>query len=522
MKEETPVAFARISPRVVALPDGTSLEIGRERTRSRRLPVRTSLFSRSFFAAAFSAVTAAAIPAGAEPAAEAGTAAPLIGPPTAGGLTADEVSRRAAATSRDVEARGEERRAAEAGVDQAVAAYVPRLSGLGRYTRLSSLDEPTLGNVVVTGAPGPIAAGTQLLAVPLTFPVIVDQYAAQSTLQIPLSDYALRLPQLHAAARGNARAAALVEQASRLRAATDGKIVFYSWARARLQIGVAERAVAQARGHLKDAQAARETGSASKADVLRVEAQVASAELLLARAQAATAVLDQQLRTVMHDPGAQPYAIGEDLRAPPDPAGVAPALATPEDTLVREAVARRPETRALAESAAATRKQAWAVRAAGLPRLDAVGNATYARPNARVFPLKDEFRGTWDVSLQLSWAPTDLFATEASHSATMARSRQLDAQRAGAADAIRVEIAQAVQAVREAEASLRTSERGLAAAEESYRVRRVLFQNGRATSVELTDAETEFSRAQLEAIGARVDRRIAEARLVHAVGQDAR
>jgi outer membrane protein TolC len=51
-------------------------------------------------------------------------------------------------------------------------------------------------------------------------------------------------------------------------------------------------------------------------------------------------------------------------------------------------------------------------------------------------------------------------------------------------------------------------------------VRRALFQNGRATSVELTDAETERSRAQLEAISARVDRRIAEARLTHALGRD--
>ena len=67
---------------------------------------------------------------------------------------------------------------------------------------------------------------------------------------------------------------------------------------------------------------------------------------------------------------------------------------------------------------------------------------------------------------------------------------------------------------------MRTSERGLAAAEESYRVRRALFQNGRSTSVELTDAETERSRAQLESISARLDHRIAQVRLVHAVGDD--
>ena len=45
--------------------------------------------------------------------------------------------------------------------------------------------------------------------------------------------------------------------------------------------------------------------------------------------------------------------------------------------------------------------------------------------------------------------------------------------------------------------------------------------NGRATSVELTDAETDLTRARLDAINARIDLRIARVRLVHAVGRDA-
>ena len=79
---------------------------------------------------------------------------------------------------------------------------------------------------------------------------------------------------------------------------------------------------------------------------------------------------------------------------------------------------------------------------------------------------------------------------------------------------------QARQSLLEAEAAIASASRGLAAAEESYRVRRALFQNGRATSVELTDAETERSRAQLEAIGTRIDQRIATARLRHALGRN--
>ncbi len=63
--------------------------------------------------------------------------------------------------------------------------------------------------------------------------------------------------------------------------------------------------------------------------------------------------------------------------------------------------------------------------------------------------------------------------------------------------------------------------RGLSAAEEGYRVRRLLFLAGRATSVELTDAETELTRARQSALDARVDQRVSRERFQHAVGRDA-
>jgi outer membrane protein TolC len=51
-------------------------------------------------------------------------------------------------------------------------------------------------------------------------------------------------------------------------------------------------------------------------------------------------------------------------------------------------------------------------------------------------------------------------------------------------------------------------------------VRTLLFQNGRATSVELTDAETELTRARLDLVGSRVGLRVARVDLNHAVGLD--
>jgi outer membrane protein TolC len=51
-------------------------------------------------------------------------------------------------------------------------------------------------------------------------------------------------------------------------------------------------------------------------------------------------------------------------------------------------------------------------------------------------------------------------------------------------------------------------------------VRRELFRNGRATSVELTDAEVQWTEAQLDVVSARVDQRVAQVKLLHATGDD--
>ncbi len=472
---------------------------------------------------------AAQAPTTVEPSARAGTPAgtaeapSLFAPPTPGGLTAAEVARQAAATSNEARADSEAKAAAQAGVSQAKAAFVPRLSGVARIQRLSPIDQPVLGNLVGVpeGVPtGPIPAGTPLVSFPFTFPVINNYYVTQATLSLPVSDYLYRLPKLHSAAKANARSAALLEQATRVRVATDARVAYYTWVRARMQADVAGRNLVQAQGHLKDVTAASASGAASKADVLAVESQVATAELLLTRARSAVTITEQNLRIIMHDTSGRSFSVGEDVSEPAPLGDLQEATQRPLSTLVQEAMERRLEPRALLEGAASNRAQGSAQRAAGLPRLDAVANGYYSRPNTRIFPLEDKFRTSWDASVQLSWAPTDIFGTEAGRSASLARARELEAERAQLADGIEQEVTQARQSLLESEVAIASASRGLAAAEESYRVRRALFQNGRATSVELTDAETERSRAQLEAIATRIDQRISAARLRHALGRD--
>lgn len=431
------------------------------------------------------------------------------------GLTSEDAARRAVSSSYDIRAGRDDVAASEAAVTSAKVGYIPKLEGVARYTRLSDIGTQTLGSIVAAPsgpADGPLAPGTQLVNVPLSFPSLVNSYTFTAQLVIPLSDYFLRVPQSVGAAQNAESATEHNLKATTNNIDTNARSAYFSWVRAKLQVAVAQAAVETAQGHIDDVQKAFNVGSASKADVLRVQSSLAQAQLNLVRAQNASELTEVQLRTLLHDDGHTALAIGEDVLAD------MPVADEDLEQLTRRAFENRPELAVLVDTAEATRGRAKVERAAYFPRVDLVGNVTYANPNARFFPQKDQFDGTWDVSAQLSWTPTDIFGTSSAVRETEARAAQIESQRLAAADGVRIEVVSAWQAVKEARQSIETTTSALGTAEEAYRVRRALFQNGRATSLELTDSELDLTRARLDAINARIDLRVAKATLVRAVG----
>lgn len=432
-------------------------------------------------------------------------------------LSEAEVARRAAATSFDVSAERAELSAAIAEVDRARAAYVPKVTLTARYTRLSDPGDSAAGSIVAApgAAPGPIAPGTPLVNVPLSFETLQNQYLLQASLLIPVSDYFLRVNPGHDAAKHGASAARASVEATRRQAATDARIAYWSWVRAKLGVTVAEQALTQSQAHLEDAKIARNVGNASLADVLRVEAQVAKSEQLLEASKNLHGVSQERVRVALHDRSRGSYQVGDDIQAP-----LAPVSAQSLESLVSRAVSRRPELASLRASERAQKRAASVDRAAYLPRFDLFANAYYGNPAQRSFPQRDEFKSSWDAGAQLTWVLSDVPGAAAGASAAESRARAVTARRRAAEDRIRVEVAKALGDAREADVSVRTTARALASAEEGYRVRRVLFQNGKATSVELLDAETALTSARFDAIDARIAARVARARLAYAVGDD--
>lgn len=448
----------------------------------------------------------------------------MIGKP--GGLTSAEVARRAGKTSFTVEARRKEAEAAEAEVDKALVDIAPRLTLSARYTRLSPIDQPAFGgdsgSLVATTAPaGPLPPGAPLIGLPadsFSFPVILNQYALQASLNVPISDYVFRTARSVKGAKRTKRAAELQVRAARLDEEANARLAYYTWVRAKLQTAVTAQSVQQTRAQLVSVKRAFAAERASKADVLSIESVVASAELTHVRAQSQVTIAEEQLRTVMHDDSARSYQIGENVLVPP----AGSAEKAPLRKLYAEAWRQRLELRAFDISASALDDQKAVVSAGAIPRLDAFGNVYYANPNQRIVPQEEKWTATWDVGLSLTWTPNDLGISSADTRGIEAQRAQLLAEKAALKDALRREITEAKQGMVEAKLSVTTAERGLKASRAAYDTRRKLFEYGRATSVEVIEAETSLLRARLELINAKVAVHAAKVRLDHALGRDVR
>lgn len=434
-----------------------------------------------------------------------------------GGLTATAVALRAAATSHDLMAERREVDSARSSVDAATVQFAPKLTFSGSYTRFSEIVTPIIGNVAFapTSAAGPLPAGALLVGVPLALTTPVNQATLQAALVVPVSDYLLKISQSHAAAVHAQRAAEMNARALDLKIRADAKLAYYAWARVRLSVTVSEEGLDQVRVHLRDAQSLFRHGAASSADVARVESQVATNERLVADAKSLERVGLEQLQTVMHEHETPSWEIGEDF------ARALPAdESTDLDALLDEAVHARPEVRALIETEGSIAQQRAVARAGIFPSLDAIGTVTTADPNERYIPNQDRFDTTWTAGLKLLWSPNESWTAAAHGRELAARTEEVAQRRASVMDGLRLEVSRAIQGWTDAWVAVETSVRSLAAAEESYRERRSLYLNQRATTAELLDAELDLLRARLDDVNALLDQRVAKVRLRHATGRD--
>jgi outer membrane protein TolC len=447
--------------------------------------------------------------------------------PTEGGLTAVQAGDRAAETSYSAKAQLQALRSAAARVDEALAAFLPRLTGIAAYTRLSPITPPSFSTLITppTAATLPstctltngCVAALQVIGKEFSsaaFPVYVDNGLLQATLVVPISDYFLRINHNYTAATRSRDAARYDAEAAKAAAAADGRAAFYAWLGSRGSLIVAAQALADQKSHYVQAKHLFEAGQASKSDELRARTNVAGAEQLVAHAKNLSDLAEKQLRIAMHARDDEVLTPGESLEVNPV------AVASELRPFIDEGIGARLEVKSIDANAEAARQQAKAAFASQLPVVSGGADAIYSNPNARLFPPAQEWYATWDVGVRVTWSPNDTWMGGSNVTDLKARAAELDAQKGALRDRVELEVTQAYNNARESDVSLESAKTELESAEEAYRVTKELFSNGRATSTTLTDSETELTRARLDLLTARVNARTARVRLDHALGRD--
>jgi outer membrane protein TolC len=422
---------------------------------------------------------------------------------TAGGLTSDQAAAKAVTSSPSVRRSVAEIEVAIAQAEAAELSRVPQVSAKAAYTRLSPIDPFIL---TLPGGGGEFAIQS-----------FENVYTVQGQLGINVSDYFLRYPKLIDAARLAAQVAKVSRHSSEINAGQDARLAYYEWVRSRLQVLIAQRQLAQVQSTLKQVRALAEVQRLSRADLMRVESNEAQADQAVIQLQHLAALREEQLRLMIDAPAGQALTIGEDIRVT-----VTPPTAAQLDALMDTAKQQRLDFKVLDTGIQAKEKQRAAEKAGLLPRLSAFAAAEYSNPNQRVFPQEEKFSFTWSVGAQVTWALNDALIANTTDKRLRGETNELRADRENLERGTRIQVLAAQQAVEIAQAALSTSQKGLAAAEEGYRVRRELLNAERATAVELVDAETDLTRARIASLNAKVDLRVAMTQLAHALGNDAK
>lgn len=313
------------------------------------------------------------------------------------------------------------------------------------------------------------------------FPSILDHYALEANVEHVVFTagermHRVRADRLQASSSRHARRDVEVEVAFEVRSA------YWDLVEAEAREETLETAMRHVAEQVRVVRQRHARGAALAGDVLALEARHAEIEVeernAAARVQVARWHLSDRMgwsgktavrpavRTVRHRP-----------------------LRMTTDELVAEALSQREDLRALESDADARVETVRGASSARWPTVSLLASYLFARPNPSIVPLQEEFDGTWEVGVRMSfdvwdWNRKGFREEQARHEAALARER-VEMRRSR----LWMEVAQArldVERAHDVWTATRTRETATA---EVYRVMRRRHQEGAALTTEVLAAE---------------------------------
>ena len=153
------------------------------------------------------------------------------------------------------------------------------------------------------------------------------------------------------------------------------------------------------------------------------------------------------------------------------------------------------------------------------PTVAVTGNVTYANPNQRIIPSKQQFDATWDVGVNFQWSVWNWMAT--SHQTAQSQAQLIQAEEGSKAvkENIAVEITQNYLSLKPVKERIKVSDESIVQAQENYSVVSNKYKAGTATSTDVIEAETLLLQTKVNKISAIADYELALAKLKKSLGE---
>ena len=189
------------------------------------------------------------------------------------------------------------------------------------------------------------------------------------------------------------------------------------------------------------------------------------------------------------------------------------------DSLLRRAFDRRPEMLGMNARVRAGEAGLTSARGGWWPQIYLVGDYDYLRPNQRYFPVTDNFKTSWDVSLAVSFDIWNWWQTGYQTNEAQAQLAQAQEGLSMTKDGVTLEVTQSYLGIRKARERKSVSELEVRQAEENYRIMAGKYKQGLIANSELLDAEVALLQARLNVTQSLVDYELAIAQLTRAIGE---
>ena len=264
------------------------------------------------------------------------------------------------------------------------------------------------------------------------------------------------------------------------------KKAFYGYLLAKDFFAVAEETMKLAEKQLINIKNLYEAGMAAKFELLRFEVQVANIKTLLIQAKNGLEVTELGLKTILGLELQRQIEVKGELTYTPMEADV--------NEFIAEALQLRPELNQLKYQGQMASEMLKIARASKMPTL-ALGGAFNYWGDKLSF-AKGNWQNYYAINLVLTVPIFNGFAASAQVGQAKAVIKELEFTQKGMSDLVKLEVQQAVLNHKQAEESLRSQEKNVEVAKESVRLAELNFQEGLATSLDVSTSLLALSQAK--------------------------